>query len=115
MLCIVFSILAQLICRSSHGVVSNKVHVPDSTWPAITSHYDLLTYSQAMRHSRISAIGHRKRPERLPEGTVYRRTERFDVFVKVESRLCTLGNTLRCKLGFLQSNLEYELMKGVTI
>ena len=28
------SILAQLIWRSSHGVISNKVHVPNSAWPA---------------------------------------------------------------------------------
>jgi hypothetical protein len=34
MCCIVFSILAHLIRRSSHGVISNKVHVPDSAWPA---------------------------------------------------------------------------------
>ena len=31
---IVCSILAQLIWRSSHGVISNKVHVPNSAWPA---------------------------------------------------------------------------------
>jgi hypothetical protein len=68
-----------------------------------------------MRHSRLSAISHRKRPEWLSENMADRRTERFDVFVKVKSRFCTLENTLKCKLEFLQSNLEYELMKGVMI
>ena len=32
------SIIAQLIWRSSHGVISNKVHVPDSAWPATSSY-----------------------------------------------------------------------------
>jgi hypothetical protein len=31
---IVYSILAQLIWRSSRGVISNRVHVSDSAWPA---------------------------------------------------------------------------------
>jgi hypothetical protein len=31
------SIIAQLIWRSSHSVISNKVHVPDSAWPATPS------------------------------------------------------------------------------
>jgi hypothetical protein len=31
---IVCSILAQFIWRSSHDVISNKVHVPSSAWPA---------------------------------------------------------------------------------
>jgi hypothetical protein len=32
------SIIAQLIWRSSHSVISNKVHVPNSAWPATVSH-----------------------------------------------------------------------------
>jgi hypothetical protein len=34
MCCVVCSILAQLISRSSHGMISNKVRVRDSAWPA---------------------------------------------------------------------------------
>jgi hypothetical protein len=44
---IVCSILAQLIRRSSHGVISDMVHVPDSAWPATACHIIIL--SRALR------------------------------------------------------------------
>jgi hypothetical protein len=59
-----------------------------------------------MESSHPIILSPHKHEKRLSESAVYGRTERFDVFVKVESCLCALGNTLRRELELLRSKLE---------